>query len=268
MPLVRFPTPTGLVYTIDLRKIADRANPRTVEAPISAVSGLKPTVIDWGDGTSETVTAASGSYPTHTYAEGAGDVFQVVMRNETGNFRPIRFKKTANSTIEQNIELACVSVDHFTGVQESISGTFSQHSMFRACANVRYVDPRVVASTSVTDSGYLLYNCENLDQPIESFYFGLMPYLTSLFTAFYGCRKIHGAPRADMLDGCYSIANLTQTFQNCVSLTSPFVFWKDDGTLDTDRFPSLSTAPNCYYGCTADLRAQVPTDYGGTMTVS
>ena len=59
------------------------------------------------------------------------------------------------------------------------------------------------------------------------------------------------------------------TFYWCTVLTgAPFVFWKQDGSLDTDKYPSLEDGSNCYGHCSDALKAQVPTAYGGTMTIN
>ena len=103
-------TPKGLVYTIDLSKIADRANPRTVEAPI--YGGIQePTIIEWGDGTSDTVT--TGSFPTHTYAEGTGNIFTVTLRSATGHLPDLILSQgdQYNSTSPNaNVTLAVIHV--------------------------------------------------------------------------------------------------------------------------------------------------------------
>lgn len=265
MPLGRSITP-GLVYKIDLSKIADRENPRTVEAPITAVAILVPTVVDWGDGTSETFNSASTPWPTHTYAEGAGEVFQVVMRNATGHFPTIRIKKSSHDNYEQNIELACVSIDHFAGVQYN-GIIHSAYAAFRVCANIAYIDPRVVAP-NINSCGYMFYKCFGLAQSIESFCFDFVTQSTSFLVTFAGNTKLTGSP-SGLLNNCESAQTFAQTFQGCTGLTGePFVFWKADESLNTDKFPSLTAGANCYYQCSDALRAQVPTAYGGTMTVS
>ena len=230
--------PPGLVYTIDLSKIADRENPRTVEAPIAGEIQTNA-VIDWGDGTSETIT--SGTFQTHTYAAGAGDVFTIVIRNATGHLPLIYFSLDNSDTVNTNksVTMAVTSIDHFSGW----SGGSSARGIpgaFRNTRNMAYIDPRLTGLPRWNDLRVLM-RYSAIEQDGESFCFDFANYNTTFQASFYNA------------------ANLTG---------KPFVFWNSDGTLDTDRFPNLTTGLQCYTGCSAALRAQVPTAYGGTMTVS
>ena len=238
MPLIRFPTPTGLVYTIDLSKIADRANPRTVEAPISGEI-QEPTVIDWGDGSSEVVT--NGTFPEHTYADGAGDVFTITIRSATGHL-PFCYwaKETTNTdTPAGAFTFGTISIDHFAGWLGAQTAR-SYGSGIRNTRNLKYCDPRLPGLSRWTNLGNLLSG-SGIEQSAGSI--------------------------------CLDFVTQNTTFQNafraCASLTPPpYIFWTASGEVDTARFPSLAGWANCYAECAETLRAQVPTAYGGTMTVS
>ena len=314
MPLVRFPTPAGLVYTIDLSKIADRENPRTVEAPIGSDSYPETVIIDWGDGSAPEVKS-SGKYPEHTYA--AAGIYTVTIRCATGHLpaiRPTYWTGSAEATNPtKNITLAIVSLDHFGG----ISNTGSSEMIFcYACKNMTYLDTRFMCQAHASNMTYALNGCEELEQPFESFGFEFVTATTATFL-FTNCKKLYGGMKPGSFDnfaanmqlssffaGCEKLEYITpglfdfatQTpylnsiFRDCKSLTSipeglfdncisaenvslcfqactniigePYKFWEQDYAAN------ITNSANCYFGCSAALRAQVPTAYGGTMTVS
>jgi hypothetical protein len=41
---------------------------------------------------------------------------------------------------------------------------------------------------------------------------------------------------------------------------APYVFW------DAIKHPNITDSADCYTACSAEMRAQVPVAYGGTMT--
>lgn len=325
MPLIRFPTVKGLVYTIDLSKIADRENPRTVEAPIGG-DIQEPTVIDWGDGSSEVVS--SGTWHEHTYANGAGDVFTVTLRSATGHL-PFCYFNTDGKDTEPTaaaITTALISIDHFAGWMGNNS-LRSYGSGLRHTINLEYVDPRIVGLPKYSRLGNALQG-SGITQRAESFCLAFLTqcsvfqaafsqselqgkithdlfgdnttaadlsacfYETNIESiesgAFTGCPNItnlanlaHATPvthiASDAFDGLTILASIRYIFRNCGQLSgSPYVFWSETETVDSERFPALATAyasnPNAveqaYYGCPLAIREQVPTAYGGTMTVN
>ena len=295
MPLVRFPTPTGLVYTIDLSKIADRENARTVEAP-GCESWQEPVWIDWGDGTSETYS--SGDWIEHTYAEGAGEVFTVVIRSATGHlplirFTPIDVQSTSGHT--KNVSLAVTSIDHFNGLTgkpqtENLEGAFKYET------NLTYIDTRFVGLWKWVRLRAWFTSDAALTQPIESFclHFATNLAANGIAYAWQGCGVSGDMPKgfldgqallehavnafrgtritsipADLFDKCVSLKSLNSAFHSCSRLIgTPYIFWKADGSIDNDKLPALTDGDGCYASCDESIRAQVPEAYGGTMTVS
>lgn len=295
----------GLRYTIDLSKIADRANPRRVEAPIYEAGYPEPVTIEWGDGTSEILNISSGKFPTHTYADGTGDVFTVKLRSATGKLPYIAFNGGQSSNIPSLISLstAVVSVDHYAGMMSLGSLVYGGY-LYRNCANLKYVDTRLAGSYQ-WDNLYYFCGCHGsgsphageIEQPIESFCFDFSTNCTTLSGAFVRQLKLKsGIPQgffdrcghiiyfnstfyscavtsvpSDLLDKCTSVSDIGSLFRNNTDMTgAPYIFWKEDGSIDTDRFPDLTAekAADCYLGCSDAIRAQVPEAYGGTMTVS
>lgn len=289
--------PPGLVYKIDLSKIADRANPRTVEAPIRS-QGQEAVIVDWGDGsTPEEYPASISANPSHDYTNATGDIFTVVIRSATGHFPLIRLSNadTAGATPTLNLTLAVTSVDHFAGWCGNSSTSIESQYLARNCANLTYYDPRLMGLPKWSHFGSAFYGA-GLNQPLESFCLDFLTEATSFIATFGFCASLPGAIPEGFFDGCINVTSLNQCFRDCTSLTSipaglcdkntavtsfqsmfyncsgltgsPFVFWKNDGTLDKTKWPDLTTGNYCYSGCSAAVRAQVPVAYGGTMTVS
>ena len=293
--------PKGLVFTVDLSKLADRELPvgsemtvdeyrRTIEAPINVSSSYpEPVIIDWGDGSSEVIS--SGAWPTHTYA--ADGVYQIMVRSATGHFPNVRFcaDNTANPP-EKNVTLALTSVDHYAGD----SGTQSFRRAFQFTNNLQYVDARIIGQSGLTNIANLFVN-SGVAQPFESLCLSFCTNVLNASSAFsycglYGavsrgfldgladCSTFNSAFRSttgltyiptDLFDKCVSVESFSSVFRGCnnTALTEPYVFWKEDGTINTDKFPSLTAenAADAYTACIPELRAKVPTAYGGTMTV-
>ena len=294
MPLVRFPTPTGLVYTIDLTKIADRANPRTVEAPIGG-NFIEPIIIDWGDGTVEKYSTGTFDSITHTYA-GTDNVFTVTIRSVTGKLPWIKFSNGYQATEYLNptrsITHAVTSIDH-------VSGTFGNQNVTyiipfcNGCINLTYADTRLFGAMNYHFLTSVCRDCWNLEQPIHSFCFDFCAAdaAGTFSTTFYKCGKLYGelsplmfsnlanitGSLAEMFrdcvsitgdipstlfDVCRGITNVNGAFRGCTGLTAPYKFW------EKDYAASITNSANCYAGCTGMDLTQVPTAYGGTMTVS
>lgn len=272
MPLIRFPTVKGLVYTIDLSKIADRENPRTVEAPIHGYYS-EDIVIDWGDGTSENL-AKNGSglnngpqYPSHTYADGTGDKFTVVIRSVKGGVPVIYFNNTAYaSNPERNVTYAVVSIDHYGAHCDAIT---TRNNVAKRCYNLKYIDTRICGETTMNNAPFMCA-MSGIQQPIESFCLDFAIGIQDFGSVFIGCTGLTGAIPETFLNNCVSISGLAQIFSGCTRLTAPYVFWDAAGEIDTAKFPNLvkSRAAATYSGCTGMDLSQIPTHYGGTMTVS
>lgn len=335
--------PPGLVYKIDLSKIADRENPRMVEAPFNG-QYVEPFVIDWGDGT--VIQYATASNITHDYASGAGDVITIIMRSTTGHLPLVKFGNAQTS----KISAATISIEHFGG--ETGSGNVSYSNAFAYTENLTYIDTRLACNTKWTNLD-TAFRGSGISQDIESFCFDFMTncqFFSSVFhdcsgltgsipqdlfkhntnvttfancfrgcsgltgsipadlfkyntavmsfaSCFYGCSGLTGSIPSGLFDNSISAITFNSTFRNCTgltyippdlfdkcsanqtfidtfrgcsnaALTEPYVFWKDDGTFDTDKFPVLQSASNCYTDTQSTLKAKVPVAYGGTMTVS
>lgn len=294
MPLIRFPTVKGLVYTIDLSKIADRENPRTVEAPIYNNTANTPFTVDWGDGTSTDFPAGASTFPSHEYAEGAGDVFTVVIRSASGNLPRLMFNRGQDASDTTNATYAVISLDHFGGITAGLTRLQYNYSCMYTF-NMTYCDPRFAGQQNYAD----LYKCfqnSGISQAVESLCFdfidgsgtytfdsafqntkinGGIPgglfrnniYAVRFASCFYGCSYLTSIGEG-LFDNNHALAHVSYLFNGCSGLQgAPYKFWGEDGTTDLTRFPDMTGIAYCYTGCSAALRAQVPESYGGTMTV-
>ena len=271
--------PKGLVFTVDLSKLADRELPegseltvdeyrRTVEAPIAGeIQEL--TYIDWGDGSAPTILETTDSaFPTHTY-EAVG-VYTVKISSATGHLPLVTFAIRGSDAEGQaptyNMTWALVSLDHFAGWSGGQSAT-SALAICNGAKNLKYCAPRWVGQPRFTNLWSLFKYCGELEQNIQSFCFDFSQ-ATVIQQTFTLCTKLTGSPEG-IFDALTGIEQFFAAFSSCTSLSPPpFVFWKADGSLDTDKFPNLTNANYAYSLCSAALRAQVPTAYGGTLTIS
>lgn len=202
----------GLRYTIDLSKIADRANPRTVEAPIGSGSYPEPVIIDWGDG-SAPEAKSSGGYPEHTYA--AAGIYTVTIRSATGHLPPISPTYSTNSSETtnptKNVTFAIISLDHFGGVSNT-------NTIFcYACKNMTYLDTRFICQAHARSIVYALNGCVELEQPFESFGFEFVSATTATFL-FRGCKKLNGGMKPGSFDNFASNIQLSTFFSGCEKL--------------------------------------------------
>lgn len=247
--LTRFLSPKGLVYTIDLSKIADRENPRTVEAPFATTANYRgPVIVDWGDG-SEPDVFTSGYFPPHEYEQEG--VYRVVIRAENGLLPPISFNTHYSSEAQtnpaKNITWAVTSIDHFAGMSwDNIIGIVVYCT---GCKNLKYVDPRIIGMPNRTAAYWSVAYCPNLEQPIGSFtcefmqltsinalngMFAISPKLNgelngrmfagqnppgSISALFNGCSGITGSIPGELFSSFTQATGASSIFQNCSGLT-------------------------------------------------
>ncbi len=220
----------GLVYTIDLSKIADRENPRTVEAPFKLNAYTEPVIVDWGDGTSETMT--SGAFPVHTYAEGIGDVFRVTVRNSTGHIPEMSFSNDQNATVVHNLTLAVTSVDHFGGWTGG--ATVGLANAFRNTANLQFCDPHISGVANSTSFSNV-FSGSGISQPLHALNFEFCTQATYFSSCFNGCvNAIGSTPKLPE-----SAIGIISAFQGCVNL---------DGEI-TPLPSSITAAGYAFYNC-------------------
>jgi len=219
--LIRFPTPKGLKYTIDLANIAHRTAPRTVEAPIEGWIA-EPTVIDWGDGTTETVQPGSAAFPTHTYAEGQ-DVFTIVIRSATGHLPKIRFAANSYDSDQPEkfaITKAVTAISHFAG-EQGTSTVLVVHMLCKGASSLTYVDPRYAGYYKYSALMQVFSGCSSLAQDIKTFNFSFADQAEdSAFNAtFYNCSGLTGSIPEGLFANNTQAKSFSRVFYGCTGLT-------------------------------------------------
>ena len=251
--LIRFPTPKGLKYTIDLANIAHRTAPRTVEAPIEGWIA-EPTVIDWGDGTTETVQPGSAAFPTHTYAEGQ-DVFTIVIRSATGHLPKIRFAANSYDSDQPEkfaITKAVTAISHFAG-EQGTSTVLVVHMLCKGASSLTYVDPRYAGYYKYSALMQVFSGCSSLAQDIKTFNFSFADQAEELaFNAtFFNCTGLTGSIPEGLFANNTLAKSFSMVFRGCTGLT---------GSIPEGLFANNTLATTFYYafqGCTG-LTGSIP----------
>ena len=166
-------------------------------------------IIDWGDGTSETVDGYIGTAGAlnHHY-ENITDVTPI----------QIRFRGTAE-------RLSSVSTNYKDYICNSLTGIIQWGNTSLSSMNLSEV--RTLKKLA-TDTRGALANLNNLDEcfykctALETLPEGLFAYagkVTSFSHTFYGCTALHSIP-ADLFAGAKDATSFYYTFYGCSALTS------------------------------------------------
>lgn len=166
-------------------------------------------IIDWGDGTSETVDGYIGtSGALNHHYENTTDVTSV----------QIRFRGTAE-------RLSSVSTNYKDYICNSLTGIIQWGNTSLSSMNLSEV--RTLKKLA-TDTRGALANLNNLDEcfykctALETLPEGLFAYagkVTSFSHTFYGCTALHSIP-ADLFAGAKDATSFYYTFYGCSALTS------------------------------------------------
>jgi hypothetical protein len=129
-----------------------------------------------------------------------------------------------------------VSARGFYFAGYNLTGNQTVQRLFQRCTRLEIFDGTLPAyCTSVQGYRYIFQNCSRLRADIA----GLLP------SSGFLCRRIRAL----------------ELFLNCSSLTGTVpadLLWNDTGIVWSDT-------ANAFRGCSADLRAQVPVSWGGTL---
>jgi hypothetical protein len=216
-------------------------------------SGVFNFVVDWGDGTSDTITAFNQAERIHSYAgQPAGDYVVTITGTCPGwGFGPVPASRAKLKTIDQwgDVGLALLN-QGFTNCSNFVSMPstgfkYSGASMLQAFQGTKITPASLSSSffanaTSVTNITYLFLACSTL----TSIPAGLLDPLTGLTVAFgaFQSTPITSIP-TDLFRFNTSVNNFTQCFQACTSLTS----------LPVDIFrynTGVTTFLSAFNGCT------------------
>lgn len=176
---------------------------------------------------------------------------------------------------------------------EEVSSSVSFYRSFSHCVNLEEIPEDIFANCANSKNfGYTFYRCDKLKK-IPNNLFKQCSEVQSLKYTFSNCISIKEIPE-DLLDNCNKIENFsytfracnkitkiptklfankinvtdfTQTFNGCSSLTGtvPELWNKTDSTKEI-YFPNVTTYGGCFSSTPSEIRAQVPTAWGGTNT--
>lgn len=219
-------------------------------------SGSQNMIIDWGDGTTTTISATGATTTNKTYTPGTGTpcllgyttfvirvYFTGVGVSVITQCQPTAVLITGNTFSTQN----CAVLEAYYGdgtipsqppTFESVAGNSSSLSFF---SNLTYVK---FPATCTWSSGINFNSCYNLVVLIMPTSLGT--YNNSLSSSFRDCRSLQEITFPASMTG---ITQLNSTFQNCSSLKKV--------TLPTSM-NSVGDMQNCFNACVNLLNVTVP----------
>lgn len=214
---------TNAMETIDLFKfkIKTTSSNQSYNFPISSISGTTDIVVNWGDGTTSTISAYSGR--THKYAAAGTYTIKVISFVKM----PISFygdtKLTEVLTPIPNI------------------GATSFYNCFSGCSELTAIPSNLfINGVNVTDFSSCFYNCSSLvNIPSDLFKYNVNA--TNLYGCFSYCMKLAAVPEG-LFDKNPCVTDLRFCFYCCYNLSEiPRGLF--------DRNVNVTDFSNCFDNC-------------------
>tara|TARA_R110000803_G_scaffold68944_2_gene131059 strand:+ start:1838 stop:3760 length:1923 start_codon:yes stop_codon:yes gene_type:complete len=236
-----YPAYTGFAFSVDTTKPAGTLSTQ-FQLPLIS-SGTISMDVDWGDGTTDTITTYNQAETLHTYS--TSGTYNIEITNE------VRGWQFNNSGDRQKI----------TNIYKWGDFNFTDNKVFYGCKYMTCTATDV-PTISTTDLQWALANCEILDFDATGWNVSLV---TNFNYTFFFMMKLVGTG-FDTLDmssaqfmtatffydlkfngniGAWNLASLAsvnQTFQNCPLLNPNLVNWS---------FPNLTTFNRMFQYCTS-----------------
>ena len=224
--------------------------------------------VDWGDGSSSTVTTYNDSNLAHTYASAGDHAISI-----SGTFPNIKFgnnQAVADKVIAvtnlgqvgwQTLERAFKYCDNMTSFTSGVTDTSSVTNvfeMFYACSDMTSCDVSNFDTSSVTTMGGMFRYCYDVTSlDISSFDTSSV---TNMNGTFWSCRSLTSLDVSNF--DTSSVTNMYYMFLSCSSLTS-----LDISNFDTS---SVTTMGGMFYRCSSltDVVGVENFDIEGINTVS
>lgn len=247
---------------------------QTFTLPIADYSNLTPNfVVDWGDGSQNTITSSTDAGRIHTYVSSGSYVISIL------GLMP-SFKVNNNSTIRTLITsiidfgrvglrlldfYGCVNITtipaassmeagygglneivSFAGFMRNTSITSIPSDLFQFATRVSIFSD-IFSFTSITTipSG-LFDNCVNA---------------TSFASAFNQCTSLSSYP-LDLFDNCPNVVNFSSTFRNCRLLTQPLQFTFNTQVTVFSNIYNMISSTNSMSGTAPELWLRIPEPVG------
>lgn len=231
---------SGFTYTVDTTKLS--SGNLMSSAPFSASGGTE-VVVDWGDGSTTTITSSSSNADkTHTYAETG--TYSIVVSSQDWSYTSMNTTSGSVSTSSlQHIyyfRKTLVSVDTIMPAlaNTSLAYAFYNCTYLRSLPEEMFVDCSDVSSFSSC-----FYGCSGLTSLPEKMFLDCIS-ATTFSNCFYGCSGItaNGLP-GTIFKGCTGVTTFEQCFYNCSKIeTIPEHLFED--CIGVTNFHLL------FYGCT------------------
>ena len=226
---------------------------------ILPLDGTVEAVVDWGDGTTDNVTAVR---PEHTY-EKAGEYYVTVTGKVTKLGNKLSIPAANQSAIVRVIQWGQLGLESLkeafygnkglTQVALPDAGAFAKvttvENMFYNCTLLTAVPVGLIDQcTELTSAASLFSGCSSLTSIPEGF-FDNCPKIASLASAFKGCKKVTEIP-AGLFDNLTEVTDLSSVFYGTGITAVP------EGIFDVQT--KATSVSSVFYGCSA-LRT-VPSD--------
>lgn len=213
-------------------------------------------VVDWGDGTKSTVTAAEAQAKEvkHTYA-----TTYITNRVVTIDGVIERKGEQMESAFDPSSLIAVQNLGELRG---------TARSLFKDCTSLEAVPPHIFDfSSAVKDLNSCFFNCTSLKEIPHGIFYDFTA-VTDFFCCFYNCTSLKAIP-AGLFDSCTSVTDFSGCFWHCRSLTgeTPSTMVGEKKVKFWNRHPGngfakITNYKDCFSDCTklSDY-AEIPDDW-------
>ena len=286
---------SGLIGNIPEDLLENCPNIEIVEgifSKCSNISGISKNLFNNNNGENNKITAMWGAFERCSsikeIPEGLFDKCTEVKKfGVTGwGYGGIFEYCTTLTTIPENLFINCTKAEdfarafcHCTNVVqipenlfytnskngEEVAISVSFRKSFSSCTNLQTVPENLFANcTNAKDFEYVFGGCSNLEIVPEKL-FAECPNAQNFRWVFWQCKNLKEIPY-NLFANCPEITSFASAFTYCSSLTGtvPELWNKTDTTKPC--YTQVTAYDSCFSGTPAAIRAQVPTEWGGTNT--
>ena len=170
--------------------------------------GVYDFVVDWGDGTTNTIQAWNAAAATHTYA-----VAGTYTVNITGIIHGFCFNNGGDK-----LKLMAIAQ---CGILRVATPTYSGASSFSGCANLIFLNNDFLDTTNLTSLAFFFNGCTSITT-IPGLLYWDTSNVTSMFEMFRDCTNFNQPLNSwDTV----SVTNMAYMFANCYSFNQPLNNW-------------------------------------------
>jgi len=209
--------------------------------------GTYDAVIDWGDGTTSTITSYNDADLSHSYSSAGTYIVKI-----TGSFPNIKFNnggdklkliKVLNlgnvSTSFERSFWGCSNMTEFIVGTTDTSNVTNMYGMFYGCSSLILLDLSNFDTSNVTNMSTMFYGCSSLIL-LDLSNFDTSN-VTNMFAVFGGCSSLTSLDVSSF--DTSNVTNMRSMFNGCSSLTS-----LDVSSFDTS---SVTNMRGMFGGCSS-----------------